>query len=108
MQAKLKQDCKYPTLRLFFGREYNKTDWNDIPVGFENQALENEFLDVKTESEITEEIESEDTEIVSAVEPVAAIVEDVAAVSESSVTEPVQPAVTTQRTTATRSHGRGH
>jgi len=47
MQARLKQDCKYPTLRLFFGREYNKTTWQEVPDGFEEQAAHSEFLDVK-------------------------------------------------------------
>lgn len=46
MQARIKKDAKHKTLRLFFGREYNQTDWNEIPAGFEDQAAANEFLDV--------------------------------------------------------------
>ena len=54
MEARLKKDCKYPTLRLFFGREYNKTDWVAIPDGFEAQAKESAFLDVR----LTEDLDA--------------------------------------------------
>lgn len=54
MQARIKQDSKYKTMRLFFGREFNQVDWTDIPEGFESQAEQDERLDVR----LTEDVEA--------------------------------------------------
>lgn len=51
MLARLKQDSRYPTLRLFCGREYNKTDWSEVPAGFEKQALNSDFIETRLQED---------------------------------------------------------
>lgn len=47
MQAKVKIDSRYPTVLALSGREFTKGDWREVPVGFEAEALRNQYLEVR-------------------------------------------------------------
>lgn len=57
MQAKIKQTSRYGRANFFSGVEFVKFEFRPVPAGFEEQARENEMLEVregKAEKEVVE------------------------------------------------------
>jgi hypothetical protein len=46
MKARLVADYKDPTLRTFGNNEYTKTEWLEIPAGYEASARAHELLEI--------------------------------------------------------------
>ena len=48
MLARVKQDYAAGPVIAFSGREYVRHEWREVPAGFEDEALNNPFLDVQS------------------------------------------------------------
>lgn len=49
MQARVKQDARYPTILALSGIEFTKKEWREVPVGKESEALRNQYLEIREE-----------------------------------------------------------
>jgi len=47
MQARVKQDARYSNILALSGIEFTKSEWRNVPVGFEAEAIHNEYLEVR-------------------------------------------------------------
>jgi len=56
LQAKVKEDYKFPTVRAFTGREYVKDYWRDVPLGVDDEAKRHPYLEIR---EMETEVEAE-------------------------------------------------
>ena len=50
MEARVKQDQRWNTIKAFSGQEFNKDEWRPVPNGFEKEAAANEFLETRGSS----------------------------------------------------------
>ena len=46
MNAQVKADYPWSTVRAFAGHEYTKRDWRPVPPGHEQEARVHQFLDI--------------------------------------------------------------
>ncbi len=47
MEATVKPDAKWRTIRACAGAEFTKGEWRRVPAGTESEAERNEYLDVR-------------------------------------------------------------
>jgi hypothetical protein len=59
--ARVKADQKLARMVLFSGREFVKTEFRRVPAGFEEQAKNDDRIDVKLQSVAAEEVEETPT-----------------------------------------------
>jgi len=64
MKARLKPDCRFPTAVLFGGHLFTKTEWADVPAGFDESASGGEYLEFEGASFVQESQESGETAVV--------------------------------------------
>ena len=54
MLAQVKKDCRYPIITAFGGLEYVQYEYRAVPVGQENSAKDNPYLDLVDNPYITD------------------------------------------------------
>lgn len=60
MMAKVVEECKFHTITSCAGRTFLKGRWLYVPEGFEEEAADNPYLEVKEEEDLFDEPFSED------------------------------------------------
>ena len=51
LQARVKVECRWPTVMAFGGVSYTKEEWTAVPAGHEKQAYQNDYLDIREKPE---------------------------------------------------------
>ena len=86
MLAQVKKDCRYPIITAFGGLEYVQYEYRAVPVGQENSAKDNPYLDLVDNPYIMDKAVSS-AETVAKSQPLEGIAEDQLPQEEETIVE---------------------